>query len=197
MKKLLKISLLAMLMFISADIYAYDETFSLKVKSNTQKSIMFIISEAQDLEFSIYGQENEILYKQSIHAVQPEAKTYNLDAFPDGAYLLKLETNSGITEYMIQIKNGKTLVEKPTITPKFKPVLTKQNAVITLDMDNINNGQVEVKIINEYNEELYAKVFTNQLKLSQKFNIDQTDAKELTFIVRSKDQEFIKTVSIN
>jgi hypothetical protein len=44
---------------------------------------------------------------------------------------------------------------------------------------------------------LYSNVFLDKSKLSKKFNIGKTDAKELTFIVRFKDQEFIKTVSLN
>jgi hypothetical protein len=197
MKNLLKTSLLAVLLFVSAGAYAYDETFSLKVKSNAQKSIMFFIREPQDVEFSIYDSESEILYKQRIHAVQPSAKTYNLEAFPDGAYKLKLETDSIITTYKIQIVNGKTLVEKPVITEKLKPLLTKENAIISLDMTNLDKGPVEVKIVNEYNDQLYSNVFLDKSKLSKKFNIGKTDAKELTFIVRFKDQEFIKTVSLN
>ncbi len=64
-------------------------------------------------------------------------------------------------------------------------------------MENTPNGEVEVKILNEYNEELYTKVFAAKTKLVKKFNVDKTDAKELTFIVKSKNQEFVKTIQLN
>jgi hypothetical protein len=195
MKKLIQTSLLALLTFVSANVYAYDETFALKVKSNAQKSIMFYISEPLDVQFSIYG-DDEIIYKQDIHAVEPIAKTYNLNAFPDGNYQLKLETDSKITEYKIKIQDGKTVVEEPTITEKFKPVLTKQNGIVTLNMGNTDKGEVEIRIVNEYNDQLYSKSF-DSAKLNKKFNISGTNAKELTFIVKFKNQEFIKTVSVN
>ncbi len=197
MKNLLKLSLLAVLTFISVGVYAYDDAFSLKVKANNQKSIMFFIKEAQDVDFSIYGSDNEILYKQKIHAVQPLARTYNLDAFPDGSYLLKLETDLKITEYNIQIENGKTMISEPKIKEKSRLTLVKEKAIVKLDIENVSGGPVELKIINEYNDEMYSKVYTDKSKLNKKFNIGQTDAKQLTFILRFDDQEFVQTVSVN
>ncbi len=197
MKNVLKISLLALLLFISAGVYAYDETFSLKVKSNTQKSIVFYVKEAQDVEFSIYGSDNEILYKQEIRSAQPATKTYDLEAFPDGNYVLKLETGLGITEYKMQIEYGKASIEKPLITQKLKPILTKQNAIVTLDMLIFDKEPIEIKIVNEHNDQLYSNVFTEKNKLCKKFNIGKTDARELTFIVKTKGQEFVETVSVN
>ena len=196
MKKILQTSLLAVLMLVSASLYANEETFELKVKGGAQKSVAFFISEPLDVEFSISDYNAVILYQQNIHALQPIKKTYNLAAFPDGTYQLRLETELKITQYKIRIEEGKTIVEEPIIIQKLKPILTMQNAIVTLDMENMDKVPVEIKVVNEYNEQLYNSVF-NSAKLSKKFNIAQANAKELTFIVRYKDQEFTKTLSVN
>jgi hypothetical protein len=196
MKTLLRISLIVAVLFASVNVYALDETFALKVKSNSDKSVMFYINQAQDVDLSIYNSDNDILYKQTIHANQPAAKTYNLDSFPDGSYLFKLETSNQITEYQVVIEDGKTVVSKPVTIEKFKPSIKFENSMITFTLDNADKGPVEVKILNEYNDSLYEKVFNVQSKLSKKFNVGQTDAKELTFIVRFNNQEYVETVSI-
>jgi hypothetical protein len=195
MKNLLKISLLAVMVFVSAHAYAYDDTFSIKVKGSNEKSVVFYISEAQDVALSIYSADKELLYSQKIHAVKSVAKTYNLEAFLDGTYFIKLETDKKITAYEVRIQNGKTTVEKPFVINK--PILTKENDVIIMRMENSDNSTFEVKVLNEHNDELYSKIFADKSKLSTKFDIAQTDAKELTFIVKYKDQEFIQTMYVN
>lgn len=196
MKNLLKISLLAVFLLNSAVVFANDSNFSLKVKSEEGKTIVFSIEEAQDVNMSIHDLYDEVIYEQKIHAVKPLTKVYNLEALPDGDYSIKLENDKKVIEYQVTIENGKTSVSDAVITNSFKPVLTQENHVITLNMENTPNGPIEVKIINENNEELYAKVFTTRDKLIEKFNTEKAENKELTFIVTAKGKEFIETLSI-
>jgi len=197
MKNFLKIGLLAGILLSSSVVFANEDNFSLKANAKNEKSIVFLISEAQDINISIYGDNYELIYDQKIHALKPSTKVYNLEDFPDGNYIVELENETKLIKYNVTIENGKTLVSEPITTELFKPVFTKENKTITLNMENTPSGDVEVKILNEYNDELYAKVFTAKSKLVKKFNVDKTDAKELTFIVKSKNQEFVKTISLN
>ncbi|MDQ7949519.1 MAG: hypothetical protein REI93_11775, partial [Pedobacter sp.] len=171
MKNLLRFSLLVAILFTAASVYAYDENFALKVKSTNQKSIVFYVQEKQDVSFSIYGADNEVLYVQQIHAEQAAAKTYNLEAFPDGNYKLRLETDQAVTEYQIEILDGKTIVQKPTITQKFKPVLIKENATIKLNIENSDKAPVEIVIVNENNNQLYSDVLKDSANVSKVFNV--------------------------
>jgi hypothetical protein len=196
MKNFLKIALVATLLLTASGTYATDVNFSLTAKSENEKSIVFSINESQNITVSITGADEGILYQQNIHAAGGSKKTYDLAAFPDGKYTFKLETETTITAYQIAIENGKALVSEPMVMEIFKPVLTKENELITLSLDNILKDEVEVKILNEYNEELYKKVFAGKSKVVKNFNIEKTDAKELTFVVKSKDKEFIKTVEL-
>ncbi|TCC86473.1 hypothetical protein EZ428_23695 [Pedobacter frigiditerrae] len=197
MKNFLKIGLLAGILLTSSAVFANEDNFSLKANAKTEKSIVFLISEAQDINITIYGTNDELLYDQKIHASKPSTKIYNLEEFPDGSYTVKLENETKLIEYKVTIENGKTVVSEPATIELFKPVLTKDKETIILNMENTPNGEVEVKILNEYNEELYTKVFAAKTKLVKKFNVDKTDAKELTFIVKSKNQEFVKTIQLN
>lgn len=194
MKNLKHILALALLLIATVS-FAEDGNFSIKVKNEGEKSIVFLIDQAQDVNLSIYNLNDGIIYEQNIHALKPLTKVYNLEAFPDGNYIVKLESTSKLIEYQVTILKGKTLISEAVETSFFKPVLTKGTDTITLDIKNSPKGPIEVKVFNEYNEELYAKEFTNTKSL-KKFNIANTDARELTFVVRSKNQEFVETIAI-
>lgn len=196
MKNFLKISFLAAIVFTSFGAFAEDDNFSLKVKSGNEKSIEFIINEAQDINLSILTAADEVVYEQKIHSSEAAKKVYNLDAFPNGNYILKLETPLKLTIYTIVIENGKAVLSEPSVTELFKPVLVKEKGMITLSLKNQVKGEVEVFILNEYNDQLFNKAYT-VADLSQKFDVNKIDAKELTFVVKYKGEEHIETFQLH
>lgn len=196
MKNLLKHGLVLAILFVSSVAFADEANISMKAKENTQKSIVFYLDQAQKVNLSIYSLNDGLIYEQNIVSDKPLTKVYNLEAFPDGSYIVKLENAAKLIEYQVNISKGKTLVAEPVVTEYFKPVLVKNSDTVTLDLKNVPHGPIEIKIFNEYNEELFAKSFASKLIAAKKFNIGQTNAKELTFIVRSKNEEFIETVSV-
>ena len=197
MKNLLKIGLLAVLSLISSVSFANGEEFTLKVKNSSEKMISFFMGEGQDVNLTISGSDEEVIFEQKIHSQQAITKTYNLADFPDGSYTLRLETTVQLAEYQVTIKEGKIVLSEPLVTATFKPVLTKGDGVISLDLENRPEGPIEVSIVNEYNDKVYSETFTSQAKVPTKFNVANIDNRELTFIVRAKNQEFIKTVQLH
>ncbi len=196
MKKFLKIRLVAALLLLSAGSYASEGDFSFKLKKVNEKSITFFVDKAQVINVSIYGAGDEILFDQKINAVKASNKTFDLNAFPEGNYTMKLVTESTLAEYKIQIKSGKAIVSESTIEELIQPVLTSNEGVITLSLDNADKGPVEVSILGEYSDPLYAEVFEGDSKLVKKFNIARIDLDELTFIIKSGKQEFTKIVQL-
>ena len=195
MKNFIKISLMAAISFMAVSAHATDDDLSLNVKSERDKSIRFSINEAKDINLSLYEENNELLFKQDIHALAASVKTYDLSALPDGNYVLKLQSDSRLTAYQIEIRNDKVLVSEPAVTEMMKPVLAMESGIISLNLNNVQESPVEIQILNENNEKLYSQVFKNA-KLFKKFDVNQTDAKELTFVIKSDNQEFIKTIEV-
>lgn len=194
MKNLLKNSLILALMLISSIAFADDANITVKVKSENEKALIFSLDEAQKINLSIYSLNDGIIYEQNIKTDKATTKTYNLEAFPDGNYIIKLENEEKLIEYEVNIFKGKTLISEPIVTEFFKPVLVKDADFVTIDMKYVPHGPVEVKVFNEYNDEMYAKSFESKVSAVKKFNISKTDAKQLTFLIKSKNKEFIETV---
>ncbi|MGY0036674.1 hypothetical protein [Pedobacter sp. NJ-S-72] len=125
MKNLLKISLIAMILFTSANTYANNDDLSLKVKNAEQKTIRLSINKTEDMDVTFYGIDNEILYQKKGQELGGTEKTYNLTAFPDGNYIMKVETDLKWVEYPINIKNNKASVSTPSIKEVFKTSFDK------------------------------------------------------------------------
>ena len=194
MKKFLKIGLIAALFFTATGVHANDDNFTLKVKGEKDKFIRFSVDKAEDVNLSLIGSDEEVLFEEKIHASAASSKIYDLNALPDGNYVLKVESDVKLAKYTVTIKDGEALVSEPKLSNIFKPVYTQNDQVITLNLDNLDKNPIEVKVYNEYNDEVYNEVFKDKTQLTKKFNISKTDSKELTFVVKFKDESFVKTI---
>lgn len=197
MKNFLKISLIAVLFLNSAGLYANEGDFSFRVKRVNEKSIGFFINEAQVVEVSLYGSNNEVLYKQKIKAKTASNRIYDLNSFPNGYYTFKLETESTFAEYKVEIKDGETVVSEPVVVEKIVPLLTKEDNIVTLTLGNGAKGPIVVQIYNDNSELVYDKTFESADQFVKRFNVARVDINELNFVIKFDNQEFTQIVQIH
>jgi hypothetical protein len=197
MKNLLKIGFTAVLLFISASLYANGSDFSFKVEGVDKKLVVFFISEAQILDVSIYGAENEVLYKKKINAKAGSTKRYDLRSFPDGNYTFRVVAQSRTAEYNVLIEDGDVLVSEPSIIEAFVPAVTIEDGLVMLNLKNAPKGPIEVQVLNKYNEQLYKRVYEDNAKSIKRFKIAGVGVSSLTFVIRTEDAEFEQTVQLD
>lgn len=196
MKNFIKNSLIAVLLFSSVGLYANDDDFSFAVKRVDDKTVTFAINETQVVDLSIHGENNEVLYAKKINVVKGSSKSFNMNSLPDGDYTFKMLTDVKITEYKVQLKDGRALVSEPLITGLLSPILTKMNDVVTLRLADAPEGTIEIEIVDQRNNQVYIKAFEGGGDFVKKFDIAQGDSRELTFIVRAGEQVFSETIQM-
>ncbi|WP_296144922.1 hypothetical protein [uncultured Flavobacterium sp.] len=195
MKNFLKISLIVAVFLSAFGASANEKDFSLKVKSEKGKTVSFSINEAKNINLSIYGKNNETLFDEKINSNGVFNRTYDLNAFPEGNYVLEVETDAKLAQYEIHISGGTASISEKAITEVFKPVLTKGDGFVTLNILKTDKNPVEVQVFDENNTELYSGVITNKSSIAKKFDTNTTGAEKLTFIVKYKDQIFSETIA--
>lgn len=195
MKNLLKISLVASLLFIAYGAHATDDLL-VRVKNSNEKSVSFFLNEAKVMNVAFYTVNDDLIYQQNVRTTGAAIKTYDLNAFPDGDYKLKVEADLKLTEYQLHIEDGKAVLSKPSVVNLLIAALTKEKSIVTLDLKNIAKEVVDVQVLNEYNDQLYSEKISEKTSLVKKFDIAQVNAKELTFVVKTKNKEFVETVKV-
>ncbi|MBB6273797.1 hypothetical protein HDF26_004270 [Pedobacter cryoconitis] len=196
MKNLLKISLIATILFTSVNTYANNDDLSLKVNNAERKTISLSINQTQDMKVTFYGLNDEVLYEKKGHELSGSSKTYDLTDFPDGTYIMKLETGLKSVEYQINIENNKASLSAAPNKEAFKPVLTKKDGVVTLNLDYTNKAPVEITIFDEFNNQLYTNIYNDSSKLVRKFNVGKALSNKLTFVLTSKGEAFNSTIDV-
>ena len=191
----MKISLIIAVFLTAFGVRANEKDFSLKVKSEKGKTVSFSINEAKNINLSIYGKDNETLFDEKITSNGTFNRTYDLNAFPEGNYILEVETDAKLAQYEIRISRGTASISETAITEVFKPVLTKGDGFVALKISKIGNSPIEILVLDENNTELYSGTYTNKSSLSKKFDTNKTMADKLTFIVKYKNQIFSETIA--
>lgn len=197
MKNILKTSLVAVALFLGTGAYANDGDFSFQVKPLNEKKIAFFSEKPQMVELSISTADEEVLYREEVKAKGGSTKVYDLASLGDGTYTFKFETSSRSAEYKVVISKGETEVSEPKIVEKLQPVFSRNNEIITLNLNATPVGPMEVQVLDEYNEVLYTYSFEGGSSFSKKFNVSDVEIEALTFVVKAQDQEYKEVVKVN
>ncbi|MNJ97552.1 hypothetical protein D3C87_153030 [compost metagenome] len=196
MRKLFNFSLVILTVFMANVAKADDMEFLVKVAKENSKWVSFITNDAKEFDVTLYAANDEIIYQDRIKTIGNKFQTYDLSALPEGDYQLKLESNSKLITYQIAINAGNAVLSQPTVNEIKRPLLVKENNMVTLDLNGACTGQIEMVIYNEYNEKLHEDVYSSDSKVAKKFDVSKTMSKELTFVIKSGGQEYSETIKL-
>lgn len=195
MKNLLKIGLIVVLLLKSGGLFASEGEFLFKVKNVNEKLVSFSMNETQIVHVGIY-EGATALYEQNISGLAGSTKTFDLSAFPEGNYIIKIAAGTKTAKYKVLIQNGKVSVSDPVIVEKFKPVFTTEDEIVTLNLEHAPKGPIEVQILDRYNDPLYSQVFEGGTGFTKKFKLAGVNVEALTFLIKSEDQEVKEVVQM-
>lgn len=196
MKNLFRFSLVILSVLMVNVAKADDMELLVKVAKENNKWVSFATNESQHIDLTLYSENNEVLYEQRLKTVGNKFKTYDLSALPVGLYTLKMESPLKTMTYQINITADSAIVAAPVVKVVKRPSLAKEDHMVTLDLNGVADGQVEVDIYNEFNEKLHEDVYTSEAKVIKKYDVSKTPSRQLTFVVRTGNQEFSETIKL-
>jgi hypothetical protein len=132
MKKILKLSLLLVVVLTTMQTYAGEGDFLLYVKKGNGKAIRFALNGVQRINLSIYDNDGSLLFTENATDKLGILRTYSLEEFPEGTYFLEVENNLKKVRYEIIVTNNVASLSKSALAEVYKPTLNKNVKVATL-----------------------------------------------------------------
>ena len=117
MKKIVRLSLVAALLFTGISTYAIDgnEALNLHVLKGNGKVIAFGINQLQKAVISIYDTNGTLIYTENASGKEGILRTFSLEEFPQGKYILEVADSFKKVKYDITVNaNSSTLSSKGT-----------------------------------------------------------------------------------
>lgn len=188
--------LLAFAMFTANIAKADDIEVLVRIAKENSKWVSFITNDAQAVEVSLFTESGELVHEQTLKNTNHKFQTYDLNALPSGAYSLKIESANKVMIYQIEVNEESAVLSQPIIKEIKRPVFVKKDNLLILDLNGACKGKVDLVIYNEYDEKLHEETYDDAAKTIKKFDVSNTTAKQLTFVIRSNGEEYAETISI-
>lgn len=114
MKKILKLSLVLTVVLITVYAHAVGVDFSKVEKNGQKKMVTLALNDMNKIELSIYDENNKLIHEESVTSKGKFIKKYDLNALPEGVYVLVAESNAKITKYeILVVKESATIMSDP------------------------------------------------------------------------------------
>jgi hypothetical protein len=198
MKKIVKFSLmLAAVALTAVEAHAGNTDFSLDLKKVQGKTVSFTLREIKKVDLSIYDTSDNLIYQENATSDDNINRTYDLTAFPDGVYYLQAESDLKIAKYKIEVIGKVAKLSADAISEVYKPVLVNKKGIITLNLLNLNQTPVTVKIYNSNDTELYNETLPAEINVGKIFDLRNIKGGKYTFMIATNGQTFVETVDAN
>ncbi|SFC85548.1 T9SS type A sorting domain-containing protein [Flavobacterium phragmitis] len=105
MKKIMKLSLVCAVLLTGISTYAIDgnEALNLHVLKGNGKVIAFGINQLQKAVISIYDTNGSLIYTENASGKDGILRTFSLEEFPQGKYILEVADNYKKVKYDITV----------------------------------------------------------------------------------------------
>jgi len=196
MKKILKFSLvLAAVALTAVEAHAGNIDFSLDLKKEEGKTVSFTLREIKKIDLSIYDTSDNLIYQENVTSDDNINRTYDLTAFPDGVYYLQAESDLKISKYKIEVIGKVAKLSPDAVSEVYKPSLISKNGIVTLNMINVYQTPVTVKIYSSNDTEVYNKTLSSDVNVGKIFDLNNMEGNRCTFVITSNGKTFTETVN--
>jgi len=133
MKKIIRLSLVAALLFTGISTYAIDGTadFNLHVIKANGKMITFGLNQTQKANLAIYDKDGSLIYSETASGKDGILRTFSLEEFPEGTYFLEVENDTKKAKYEITITDDSTVLSKSAVSSVYKAGFARNTSVAT------------------------------------------------------------------
>lgn len=156
MKNFIKLSFLAAVTLISANVFGKDKGFSLSIGEVKEQTVHFEVANAKNVSLYVYNSDKGEVYSEKIINNDSVEKSYNMSSMASGTYYLVAESDSKIEKYKITVNDKKVTVDNSPISAITKPEFTINKNMVKLQMTDVV-GDVRVSIYDTANNTYYSK----------------------------------------
>ena len=122
MKTILKLSLVVAVLLSSFNTYAIngEGEFGLHVLKGNGRTVTFALNQTKKATISIYDKEGTILYSENASGKDGILRTFNLEEFPEGSYLLEVQDGTKKIQHIITVTEDASIISTKAISTVYK-----------------------------------------------------------------------------
>ncbi len=197
-KNTMLLSIFATLFFVSTGNAMAESHFlnkDVKIVKRDTKKVEVRVNQLNvgELDVELKDKEGVLIYTGSIKGGENVATQFNLNALPNGEYILNCSNNNFWSSQQLAITNGNVEINENSyqevLAPKIEKLDINRFEVITA---NKNMADLGVSIVNRAGEVVY----TGYLSYANRFNLSHLPSGEYAFEFTVADKSFTQYVKV-
>jgi len=193
MKKISKFSLMLVVTLLTMNVHAGTVDFTLDVKKEQGKKVTFALNNVDKMNLSIYDAEGKMIHSENVNSKKVINRTYDLNAFPEGIYFLEAESDTKVSRYEISVVGETALLSTNLVSEVYKPSFAYRNGLVWVNILNLDESPVSIKIYNNQNDEVYDSNSITDKNVTKVFDINNIQNEAYTIVVADNSKTFTKT----
>lgn len=180
-------------MFVAATALAKEPRLSLT--PNEEKSLNFKMDTTPEQTLvTIVDTNGEVIFTEKIATGKTYSKKFDLKNLPDGSYFLEVEDTLKEKVFAFVIQNSKVIIAEGK--ENAKPVFRNKNGKVFLNLLNLKNEVVKIKILDSDNRVVFQETIVDEIVIEKVFNFEDAFKDNYTVVVQNKKDTYFEDVSV-
>ncbi|QWX84450.1 hypothetical protein H0I23_02030 [Cellulophaga sp. HaHaR_3_176] len=195
MKTVLKITVMAALMFNTLIASANSEPKIYVAGENAEKSLIFELDvTSENTKIQLIDSENNIIYSDNALSSTGVRKKFDLSKLTSGVYTFKVDNSvKAITYQILLASNEMTILNKDE---KVKAVFRKKNGLVYVNLLNVDKSDVVIKVYDSSSRLLFTEVVSDSLIVEKAINFTGAHKGQYTISVKDGSEKYSENISI-
>lgn len=157
--------------------------------------VTFALNQTDKIDLSIYDANDKLIHSENVSSKENVNRTYDLKALPEGTYFLQAESDTKVSRYEISVVGDMASLSGNAVSEVYKPVYLYKNGLVSVNILNLDESPVNIKIYDSEYNEVYDSAFLTGQNVTKVFDINNFLNEAYTFVVTDNDKTFVKTFS--
>ncbi len=195
MKKEIKNSLLAVVLFSTLMSYAGDFSKTANDKKENITNVSFN-NLKQGSVLIIKDENGLLLYKELIEKSGDYSKGFDLTALPNGNYYFELNKDVEIKIIPFQVKSNVVVFSKENEQLIIKPFVEKSGNMVLVSKLALNEKPLKIKIYYQDSSLVFEETLENKQLINRKYDFSSSEKGAYRMVIFSEGREFTKEFKI-
>lgn len=198
MKNVIKLKIWGALIVLASQVSVAETNPGFSVNVTGSKTFELALTNVKgDVNLFLRSEKGTVIYKNTIATNGSFRKSYDMNLFSDGSYVLELTDAEKGHSLPLIIEGNELQVQMEEQKTYFLPVVNQKDELVSVNMMALNGEDLSVTILNPRDEVVYNETLTGNAHIGKIFDFSTTVRGDYEFRLISNGKVITKAVTID
>lgn len=174
---------------------AKEPSLILRNEKDNNSLIFRLDTPSRDTAIRLFDRHGNTIYSETTGDVAMYGKKFDLNKLGSGYYFFEIEDSFRQIVYTIEVaKDAMRILEKEE---KLKPIFRKKGNKLYLNLLNLEESNVQIKVLDSRNRVLFTEVIRGELVVEKAINFEKAYLDNYTVVVQSGGETYYENVLVD